>query len=197
MSVMRLALLVVVLAGAVAAQTPPVSREQALQFHQKLLQIVSDADRATPAHRRTTFTEGEVNSYLTFRFGETLPAGVTEPSVSILGQGRLGGRAVVDLDAVRKVKSSGGWFDPMAYLTGKLPVTASGTLSTKDGVGRFDIESAAVSGVPIPKTVLQEIVTYYTRNAETPSGISLDRPFELPAKIQRIDVEPGRAIVTQ
>lgn len=195
---MRFALLVLSLAGVLAAQPPPrVSREQAGLFHEKLVQVVSQADQPATATRRTTFTESEVNSYLVFRFGETLPAGVTEPSVSIVGQGRLGGRAVVDLDVVRKTKSSGGWFDPMAYLTGRLPVTATGVLSTKNGVGQFQLESAYVSGVPIPKTFLQEIVSYYTRNAETPSGINLDQPFELPAKIQRIDVEPGRAVVTQ
>jgi hypothetical protein len=194
---MRLALLVFMLAGALAAQTPPVSREQAGLFHEKLIQIVSQAGKTTAPARRTTFTEGEVNSYLVFRFGETLPAGVTDPSVSIVGQGRLGGRAVVDLDVVRKTKSSGGWFDPMAYLTGRLPVTATGVLTTKDGVGRFQLESATVSGVPIPKTFLQEIVSYYTRNELTPNGISLDQPFELPAGIQRIDVEPGRAVVLQ
>jgi hypothetical protein len=197
MDAMRLALLVFALAGALAAQAPQVSRAQAGTFHEKLLVILQQASAPAPTPRRTMFTEGEVNSYLQFRFGETLPVGVTEPSVSIIGQGRLGGRAVVDLDVVRKAKSSGGWFDPMAYLTGRLPVTATGVLTTKDGTGQFQLESAYVSGVPIPKTFLQEIVTYYTRNDQQPEGIRLDQAFELPAKIQRIDVEPGRAVVLQ
>jgi hypothetical protein len=192
---MRLALFV--LAGALAAQTPPVTQADAGRFHEKMLQIMQQAEKPATTERRTTFSEGEVNSYLVYRFGETLPAGVTEPSVDIIGQGRLGGRAVVDLDAMRKAKSSGGWFDPTAYLTGKLPVTATGILKTKNGVGQFELESAYISGVPIPKTFLQEIVTYYTRNEQTPNGIKLDQPFELPAKIQRIDVEQDRAIVLQ
>jgi hypothetical protein len=192
---MRLALFVLV--GALAAQAPPVTQAEAGVFHQKMLQIVQQAEKPSTTPRRTTFTQGEVNSYLVYRFGETLPVGVTEPSVDIIGQGRLGGRAVVDLDAVRKTKSSGGWFDPTAYLTGKLPVTATGVLTTKDGVGQFQLDSAYISGVPIPKTFLQEIVTYYTRNEQTPNGIRLDAPFELPAKIQRIDVEQGRAVVLQ
>lgn len=195
---MRLAL--VLLVGALASQSPApqVSQAEAGQFHQKLLQIVQQGEKPANAQpRRTTFTQGEVNSYLVYRFGETLPVGVTDPSVDILGQGRLGGRAIVDLDVVRKQKSSGGWFDPTSYLTGKLPVTATGVLTTKDGVGQFQLESAYISGVPIPKTFLQEIVTYYTRNEQTPNGIRLDQSFELPSKIQRIDVEAGRAIVLQ
>lgn len=193
---MRLALFL--LAGVLAAQNPPVTPAEAGQFHQKMLQIMQQAEKPpSTTERRTTFSEGEVNSYLVYRFGETLPVGVTEPSVDIIGQGRLGGRAVVDLDAVRKAKSSGGWFDPTAYLTGKLPVTATGMLTTRNGVGQFQLESAYISGVPIPKTFLQEIVTYYTRNEQTPNGIKLDDPFELPARIQRIDVEQGRAVVLQ
>lgn len=194
---MRLALLVLALAGALAAQVPQVSRAQAGLFHEKLLLILQQSSAKAPAPRRTMFTEGEVNSYLQFRFGETLPVGVTEPSVTIIGQGRLGGRAVVDLDVVRKAKSTGGWFDPMAYLTGRLPVTATGALTTNDGVGRFQLESAYVSGVPIPKTFLQEIISYYTRTPQQPDGISLEQAFELPARIQRIDVEPGHAVVLQ
>ena len=45
-------------------------------------------------------------------------------------------RAVVDLDAVRTQKKRA-WTDPMGYLTGRLPVTAAGTLSRQNGVGRF------------------------------------------------------------
>lgn len=192
---MRLALFM--LAGALAMQSPQISQAEAGQFHQKMLLIIQQSEKPSTTARRTTFSQGEVNSYLVFRFGETLPVGVTEPSVEIIGEGRLGGRAVVDLDVVRKTKSSGGWFDPMAYLTGRLPVTATGVLTTKDGVGRFALERAYVSGVPIPKTFLQEIVSYYSRNEQQPKGISLDQAFELPARIQRIDVEPGRAVVLQ
>ena len=91
----------------------------------------------------------------------------------------MSGRAVVDLDAVRKQKQRG-WLDPMAYLTGRLPVTAAGRLTTKDGKGQFQLESAEVSGVTIPKSVLQELVSHYSRTPENPAGINMDEPFELP-----------------
>ena len=72
----------------------------------------------------------------------------------------MSGKAIVDLDTVRK-KSSGGWFDPAAYLTGRLPVTATGTPDHRPGNARFQFESADVSGIPVPKTLLQELVSYY------------------------------------
>jgi hypothetical protein len=126
-----------------------------------------------------------------------LPAGVVEPSVTILGTGRVSGRAVVDLDAVRRQKAPTSLLDPMNYLTGRLPVTATGVLKTSNGVGRFELESARVSSIPIPKVLLQEIVSYYSRTPDNPSGISLDDPFALPARIREIQVERGQAIIVQ
>jgi hypothetical protein len=138
-----------------------------------------------------------VNAYLIFDAKEQLPAGVVEPAVSILGTGRLSGRAVVDLDAVRREKKPTSLLDPMNYLSGRLPVAATGVLTTKEGVGRFQLESASVSGVPIPKMLLQEIVSYYSRTPENPSGIGIDDPFALPARIREIQVERGQAIIVQ
>ena len=119
------------------AATVNVSPQQADAFQQKLARIVTQAESKSSSERQTVVTEGEVNSYLRFRAGPQLPTGVTDPSVGILGQGKLNGRAVVDLDVIREKKGSGGWFDPVSYLTGRLPVTASCTLFTQDGKGRF------------------------------------------------------------
>jgi hypothetical protein len=142
-------------------------------------------------------TEREVNSYLVFEAKEQLPVGVVSPSVAILGTGRLSGQAVVDLDAVRKAKGPTSLLDPMNYLWGKLPVSAVGVLKTSKGVGHFELESTHINGVPIPKLLLQEIVSYYSRTAEKPAGMSLDDPFALPARIREIQVLRGQAIIVQ
>jgi hypothetical protein len=193
---MRLALLLVS-AGALASTSGPVSPAQAEQLHQKILVIVQHSTTSPQVERRTVVTEPEVNSYLTYKLTPTFPAGVTEPSVKLAGQGRMSGRAVVDLDAVRQKQSSGGWLDPMAYLAGKLPVTATGTLTAKDGTGRFVLESAEVSGVPVPKALLHQIVSYYTRSADHPSGINFEQPFDLPVSIRSIDIQTERAVIVQ
>ena len=54
-----------------------------------------------------------------------------------------------------------------------------------------------MSGIPIPKSFLQEIVGYYTRTASDPDGIGIDDPFELPAEIRRIDADSGKALIVQ
>jgi hypothetical protein len=192
---MRLFLSLFVVA-ATASASPSVSPDQAEQFHRKLLQIVSHSASGSDQTRRTTFSESETNAYLQYKISPTLPAGVTDPNLSMLGEGRVGGRAVVDLDQVRK-QSSGGWLDPTAYLTGRLPVSATGVLTTKDGSGRFKLEAAEVSGIPVPKVLLKEIVAYYTRSAEHPEGIDFEQPFVMPAGISSIEVDSGKATVVQ
>ena len=76
-----------------------------------------------------------MNSYLRF-IGEPIrfPSASSNRCSTRSASGRVSGRAVVDLDAVRKQKQRG-WLDPMGYLTGRLPVTAAGVLTTKDGKG--------------------------------------------------------------
>ncbi len=173
------------------------SRHDADLLKQKLAAISQTALRSPKQPRRTAVTEQEVNAYLALDAKPQLPAGVIDPAVSIIGTGRVSGRAVVDLDAVRKQSNPTSAMDPMNFLTGRLPVTASGTLITGNGTGRFTLESATLSGVPIPKLVLQQIVAYYSRTPDNPAGVSLDAPFLLPARIREIQVERGQAIIVQ
>jgi hypothetical protein len=175
------------------------SKEDADRFHSKLTKIVAFGN--TPAAksaqaRATPVSDVEVNSYLRYLAADQVPVGIVEPVLNALGDGRVSGRAIVDLDAVRKQKTRG-WLDPMAYLSGRLPVNASGRLSTKDGTGQFQLESADISGVTVPKAVLQELVSYYSRTPENPEGINMDAPFELPARIREIRVGTGTSTVVQ
>ena len=97
--------------------------QQAAAFEAKMNAIMARGE-TRPTGYRTEFAGDEVNSYLQLRLAAKLPAGVADPAVTLQDAGRLSGRAIVDLDGIRK-KSSGGWFDPAAYLGGKLPVTAT------------------------------------------------------------------------
>jgi hypothetical protein len=181
------------------AAGPRVTREDAARMREKVAAIIGNSAVSAAARgtaRRTPVLESEVNAYLAFDAGDEIPAGVVEPTVTILGDGQLAGTAIVDLDAVRSARKRG-LLDPLGYLSGRLPVSARGTLTTSDGVGRFALQSAEISGVPIPKMVLQELVSYYSRSPEVPDGINLDDPFVLPAGIRQIETLRGQAVVVQ
>jgi len=122
---------------------------------------------------------------------------VTQPKVTIIGNGRVMGVATVDLDAVSRQNSSGSTFDLWKLVGGRVPVSVTGVLQTKDGRGQFDLQSATLGGVPVPKALLQELVSYYSRTGDHPDGVRLDAPFALPARIQQIEVGQGQAVVVQ
>jgi hypothetical protein len=174
------------------------SQQDATRFAGKLTQIEKNATtpRKGTAARSTTVSDAEVNAYLKFMAGSQVPVGIVDPTLHGAGNGRVTGRAIVDLDAVRTQKKRS-WTDPLGYLMGKLPVTAAGTLTTTKGVGRFQLESAEISGVTVPKSLLQELLSYYSRTPENPAGINMDEPFNLPSAIQEIRIGQGSAVIVQ
>ena len=198
--IVRLFLIVALFSGAahLSAQAT-LSKADAARFQAKLSVIEKNAatpPRKVTSARTTQVTDAEINAYLKYLAGAQVPVGIVDPTLHAAGAGRVTGRATVDLDAVRTQKKRA-WTDPLGYLTGRLPVTAAGTLTTKDGVGQFTLESAAISGVTMPKSLLQELLSFYSRTPENPSGINMDEPFKLPAAIREIRVAQGSAAIVQ
>jgi hypothetical protein len=186
----------------VPLQAATVSRQNADVFAKKMVQIQqqglqSPATDRRAAERRTPVSEDELNSWFAYRAQPVLPAGLSQPQITIVGQGKVAGQATVDLETIGKRRSSGGTFDPWSFLGGRVPVTVNGILHTQNGRGRFELQSAEVSGVPVPKTLLQELLSYYSRTPENPNGIGLDEAFELPANIDKIEVGQGQAVIVQ
>lgn len=177
-----------------------VSRQQADSFAKKVAIINQRAEgKPLPATtpKRTPVSEEELNSWFAYRAGELIPKGITRPEVTIVGRGKLLGVATLDLESYGRSKQSSGGTGMWSLLGGRLPISITGTLTTKAGKGTFDLESASLGGVPLPKNLLQELVTYYSRSEDHPNGVRLDDPFNLPAKIQQIEVGQGQAIVVQ
>jgi len=184
-----------VLAGSATADV--LTPQLGAAFEKKVVLVQAQAGKKAPKERPTTFTQAETNSYLKFNAGTLIPVGLTQPEITLIGKGRVAAKAIVDLDVVRQKQSSGGWFDPTSYLTGKLLVTARGRVITWDGNGKVEVEAAEVSGISIPLSFLNQMVNFFTRTVDNPGGASLNDVFELPATIRRIDVQPARFIVYQ
>jgi hypothetical protein len=180
-----------------SAQSGGLTPQLADAFEKKIVLVQRQAEQQASKDRPTTFSQAETNSYLKFKAGDLLPTGLTQPELTMIGNGKVSGQAVVDLDVVRQKSSSGGWFDPTSYLTGKLPVSASGRIVTWDGKGKFELDTATINGIPLPKSLLAQMVNFFTRTADNPRGSSIDDTFELPASIQRIDVNAGSWVTHQ
>ena len=184
--------------AAVSAGVDSVSRRDAARLQAKIDKINKNvAGRHPAAPMRTPVTESELNSYLQYELGDKMPTGVKNPWVSMLGNNRVSGSATVDLAQVSKSHKSTGMMDPYNYLTGNVPITANGTLKSRNGVATFALESASISGVPVPVWMLQEIVSSYSKSPESPQGLALDKPFPLPSGIREIQLDRGQAVVIQ
>ena len=153
---------------------------------------------AEPVRPKTTqVSEAEVNSYLTFNVKDKIPPGLANPRIRMIGNGQLSGRVYVDIDEFKRNRQSGGLMDPFSYLSGQVPVTARGVLRTKNGTGQFQLAAAELHGVPLPKPLVQELVSYFSRTPERPNGFNLDDPFPLPVKIRTVTVNSGDAMIVQ
>lgn len=173
------------------------SRQAADALSKKIAAITQKGNQASKGSPSSvTLTQDELNSWFVYRSPRYLPTGVSKPTVSLIGEGSMRGTATLDLEAVARKRSKNP-FDPLSYLFGRVPVTVTGVLRTRNGMGRFDVRAADVAGIPVPKTILQELLSYYATSPEQPDGIQLDEAFALPANIQRIDVAPGQMVVVQ
>ncbi len=181
---------------AVVAADVPLTPAAADSCARKGMQINAQSVRAaTPGTQRTIVTEQELNSFLALK--AYLPAGLSQPHVGIVGDGKVTGSAIVDLDVVRQKRASGSMMDPVNMLGGKLPVVVTGVVHTRDGQGRFELQDAEIAGFPVPKVLVQQLVSFYSRTPDHPSGYDLDQPFALPYKIRAIEVGAGQAVVVQ
>jgi hypothetical protein len=182
------------------AQTPGAKRDSD-RMQQTLGAIMERANTPavkgkTPPPLRSTFTDTQFNAWLLADGKDNVPVGLVQPVVTFLGADKLTAKAVVDLDAVRKSKPRG-MLDPMNLLTGMVPVTLTGTLSGAGGMATFDVQSAQLGTWPLPRGVLQELIAYYSKSTEYPDGITLGKPFALPAAVKALIIAKGTATVVQ
>jgi hypothetical protein len=186
-----------ILAAPMGARQDP-ARADADRMSQKVQALLARAE-APPAAAKpvtTSFTEAEINAYLRLDPSAGLPVGLRHPTITLLDGGRVDTKALVDLDLIRTSEKRG-WLDPLAYVSGLVEARTIGVFRGSNGKGVYVYESASLGGLPIPKSMLAELVAFYTRSPETPKGIPLDAPFELPHRIRDVELRRGLATVTQ
>ena len=142
-------------------------------------------------------TESEVNSFLEFHARGEMPAGVLEPVVTIEEAGRLRGRALVDLDEVKKANAGEGGLGMLGPAVGPGAGRGDRHAAHRKRRGAVQLEQALVSGVPVPKAVLQQVVSYYSRTPRTPRASTSRRRSALPVNIRQIETLRGQAIIVQ
>jgi hypothetical protein len=192
--------LAVLLAAQAAASSPrtAITQEQADAFAQKLESL---RESKTPARKKdgardaVIVTEGELNSYLNYTLGPSLPAGLSDVELQ-LDRDRLHGTASVDMEQVKKELGNLSPWNPLSLLSGRVPVEVTGRyLAAEDGFGRIEVQEARLAGVTVPMAMLEQIVAGATRTSSDPDGFDIHAPFRLPPPVRRVRVMPGRAFL--
>jgi len=144
-----------------------------------------------PASRQPiVVTERQLNSYV--RLAVKLPPAVTSVELG-LQRDTLLARGTLDLDQVKARMPQGAGL--LALLSGTVPVELRGRLWSAEGKGRVEVEQATVAGISLPASLVAQIVSQSTKNAERPQGVDILAPFGLPYTARRVRLEPGRALV--
>lgn len=172
-----------------ASGANPQTLPAADRMQQKLEAIVRFGAIPRLETQATVIEEGEVNAYIAHYLQAEIPPGIDTPTLRILGDNRLSATATLDLDAMNASRGPAEGFDPLRVLTGRLPAKVAGRLVTENGSGRFDLESAELGGIPLPRALVAQLVRRY--------DVNIDDPFDLPSSIREIKVEPGQVTVLQ
>ena len=188
---------VTLLPASVMPQTgSPLTPDDGATLEPKLAQITAPAPVGGSPLEPVILYEREVNAYLRFQAASSLPVGVADPYLSLADDGHVSAQAAVDLNAIGSGQPRGA-LDILRYLGGVVPVTASGILKTGSGQGLLEVEAVTVGGIPVPVSVLHELVRVYSRSETHPDGVDLSTPFVLPYLIIEVRVTTGQAVVVR
>lgn len=176
-----------------AARTPAMS--EALE---RKLQDFEARHRSRRVKDETiAVSEGELNSYLNLSPSLKLPEGLSDVQFRFERE-QIDAKAQLDLDVVRGKNKvgSGSPLDPLTLLSGNIPIEVRGRLKSEDeGFGAFEIQDVRLGPLPLPVSVLAQIVASATRTQADPQGFDIRAPFRLPYALKRVRVQPGRALL--
>ncbi len=181
----------------IAAVALAVSTSAAESASRKLDRITRPEPPATPVSLR--FTEEEVNSYLYYNLARQYPPGVSRVNVSF-SPGAISGSAEIDFDKLKAARAAGGpsyGRGPriLNYLfSGTHTIASDGNFSAADGMGRFELNTVSIDGIPLPQPMVDYLIENYLRDHFP--GFDLEKPFALPYAIDRMQVSAQNLDVT-
>jgi len=166
--------------------------EKAVEVSRELQRLESDY-AAGKAPERYTFKEEDVNAYLMLARDEYAATGVKEVLVRMLGNNTLSFSLSIDSDRIALNLDS--WTQTLvdALLNGEYLLEFEGILRSAAGRGNFDLTSARINGVPVPVSLVE--VALQTVGARLSPPFDPKQGFELQYGIDRVTIEPGKAIV--
>jgi hypothetical protein len=180
-----------------SVETKPSTVEERERLKEKVDQVIANGELDPVPAKTTRFSEAEFNSILTSQIAEWIANGISEPQVRLLGNGRFSLRVLVDIDEFKRRRKRQQNAGPLNFFSGKMPALVRGDLITNDGKGQFKLQSTEVNGIPLPRALALELLSTHTKTRRRPEGFDIEKPFDLPAKIRQLQINPAELVVIQ
>jgi hypothetical protein len=178
-----------------ASTVPGLSWSLSESLNRKLDEIEKRKKAGIKKAATVLVTEAEVNSFLNLHYAPKLPPGVTDLEVK-LDRERIYAKGLVDLERVNvKKRAQTSSFSMLSLLSGRVPVTLAGRFLNRDGFGTIEWEEITIASLPMPISMLEQMVLSSTKTAKQPQGFDIHAPFRLPYSLSRVRLEPGRALL--
>jgi hypothetical protein len=191
-------LLLIVLAAIVVLKSYPVrsayigpqaSERTAASLESKISAIkVADADRNRLETTTLEITEAELESYVMVYLRKDIPVEIDSVRAQLTP-----GAIAADTRLTLPAGTTG---NPLvdALVSGTHNIYISGKLAGAKGVGKFDLQSVSVDGIPVPGILIDTLIKKYAKPKYP--NVDLKEPFDLPWGIEAIDIGQGKATVT-
>lgn len=175
----------------------PPSGDETQRLKERVDQIIANGELNPVPAKTTQFTEAELNKILAARMVDWIPSGITEPQVRLLGNDRFSLRAIVDIDEFKRRRGRQRSAGPLNFFTGKMPALVRGDLITGDGKGQFKLQSTEINGIPLPRALALDLLSTHSKSRRNPEGFDIETPFDLPANIRQLQINPSELVVIQ
>jgi hypothetical protein len=139
-------------------------------------------------------TEPEVNAYLNLSPSVKMPRGLSDVVVRLETE-RIHATGLLDLEKVRDKMPNLSPLSPLYWLSGQVGVLLRGRVLNDDGFASIEWEDVRVGNVPVPISLLHQIVSSTTKSEEHPDGFDIRAPFALPYSMRQVRIQPGRAFL--
>ncbi len=170
------------------------SAEQlAASMEQKLARVTQNANHHRPL--TTVLSQEEINAYFALRMGSRIPKGVYDVRFE-LDPGRPAAFGTVDFDEYKAAAKRP--VNPVLdlLLQGRKAVAVRAAYeSPSKGYGLFHLESVTIGTFTVRGALLDFLLRWFVLPRYPNAAV--DRPFPLPANIQKGAVEEGRVVLYQ
>ena len=191
-------LLLIVLAAIVVLKTYPVrsaytgsqgAEPIAAGLESKINAIKkADADKKRRETTPVEITEAELESYVMVYLRKDIPVQIESVRAQLTP-----GSIAADTRLTLPAGTTGNALVD-ALVSGTHNIFVSGKLVGAKGVGKFDLQSVSVDGIPVPGILIDSLIKKYAKPKYP--DVDLKQPFDLPWGIEAIDIGQGKATVT-